>query len=90
VVFALVGTPELPIRILSRILLIPVIAGLAYEVLRFGGAHAGHPLVRLIVAPGLALQAITTRYPAEDQIEVAVAAFEEMRRQEALAEQPST
>jgi uncharacterized protein YqhQ len=90
VVFALVGTPDLPIRILSRILLIPVIAGLAYEVLRFGGAHAGHPLVKLIVAPGLALQAITTRYPEEDQIEVAVAAFEEMRKQEALAGQPST
>ena len=89
VVFVLVGSPDLPVRILSRIVLIPVIAGLAYEVLRFGGAHPGHPLMRLIVAPGLALQALTTRYPDEQQIEVAVAAFEEMRKQEALAAQPS-
>lgn len=84
-VFALVGAPDLPIRILSRIVLIPVIAGLAYEVLKFGGAHVGHPLVKLIVAPGLALQALTTRYPDEQQIEVAVAAFGEMRRQETAA-----
>src|SRR5262249_32855202 len=74
-VFALVGTADLPTRILSRIVLIPVIAGLAYEVLRFGGSHFEHPLVRLLVAPGLALQALTTRQPNESQIEVAVAAF---------------
>jgi uncharacterized protein YqhQ len=85
VVFALVGTPELWLRILSRIVLLPVIAGLAYEVLRFGGAHVNHPIVRLIVAPGLALQALTTRFPDDAQIEVAVAAFREMRTQEAAA-----
>jgi uncharacterized protein YqhQ len=85
VVFALVGTPDLPVRILSRILLIPIIAGVAYEVLRFGGAHFEHPLVKLLVAPGLLLQALTTRSPDEQQIEVAVAAFSEMRRQEAEA-----
>jgi uncharacterized protein YqhQ len=89
VVFALVGTPDLPIRILSRIVLIPVIAGLAYEVLRLGGQHGEHPLMRLVVAPGLALQRLTTRYPDESQIEVAVAAFDEMRRQEAGAPEPS-
>jgi uncharacterized protein YqhQ len=83
VVFALVGTPDLPIRIASRIVLIPVVAGLAYEALRVGGLHDDHPLVKLIVVPGLLLQALTTRYPDEAQIEVAVAAFEEMRRQEA-------
>jgi uncharacterized protein YqhQ len=82
VVFAVVGMPDLWVRVLSRIVLIPLIAGLAYEVLRFGGAHFTHPLVKLMVAPGLALQALTTRYPDEDQIEVAVAAFEEMRRLE--------
>jgi uncharacterized protein YqhQ len=85
VVFALVGTPDLLTRIVSRIVLIPVIAGLAYEVLRFGGSHFEHPLVRLLVAPGLALQALTTRQPDESQIAVAVAAFEELRSQEALA-----
>ena len=82
ILFALVGAPDLPIRIASRILLIPVIAGLAYEVLRFGGSHGSHPLVKLMVWPGLALQALTTRVPGPEQIEVAVAAFEEMRRQE--------
>ena len=87
-VFALVGTPELPIRILSRVVLIPLIAGLAYEVLRFGGAHFEHPLVKLLVAPGLALQALTTRYPDEHQIEVAVTAFSELRRQETAVGAP--
>jgi uncharacterized protein YqhQ len=82
IVFALVGTPDLPVRIASRILLIPVVAGLAYEVLRFGGMHVNHPLVKLIVVPGLLLQSLTTRYPDESQIEVAVAAFDEMRRHE--------
>jgi uncharacterized protein YqhQ len=85
VVFALVGMPDLPVRVLSRIVLIPVIAGLAYEVLRFGGAHFHHPLVKLILAPGLALQALTTRYPDEHQIEVAATAFNEMLRRETEA-----
>jgi uncharacterized protein YqhQ len=91
VVFALVGMPDLPIRVLSRIVLIPVIAGLAYEVLRFGGAHFQHPLVKLMLAPGLALQALTTRYPDEHQIEVAATAFNEMLRREteASAAKPS-
>ncbi|MBA2451325.1 MAG: DUF1385 domain-containing protein [Chloroflexi bacterium] len=82
VLFATLGSPDWPIRILSRILGIPLIAGIAYEALRFGGAHAGHPLVKLIVAPGLSLQKLTTRYPEPDMIEVAVAAFEEMHRLE--------
>jgi uncharacterized protein YqhQ len=80
--FALLASPDWPIRVLSRILGIPIIAGIAYEILKFGGAHAGHPLVKLIVAPGLALQSLTTRYPDPDMVEVAVAAFEEMQRLE--------
>jgi len=62
---------------------IPVIAGIAYEVLKLGGAHAEHPLMQLLVAPGMALQDLTTRYPEPGMIEVAVAAFEEMHRREA-------
>ncbi|MCC7106280.1 MAG: DUF1385 domain-containing protein [Chloroflexi bacterium] len=84
-VFALVGSPTLPLRLLSRILLIPVIAGIAYEILKIGGAHHDHPLVRPIVWPGLALQRLTTRYPDESQMEVAIAAFQEMRAREAGA-----
>src|SRR5262249_18484072 len=83
VLFALIPTTDWWVRIASRIVAIPVIAGIAYEVLKFGGAHAEHPLMQLIVAPGLALQALTTRYPEPDMIEVAVASFEEMRRKEA-------
>lgn len=82
VLFALLGSPDWPIRIASRILGIPIIAGIAYEILKFGGAHVGNPLVNLIVAPGLALQKLTTREPEPDMIEVAVASFEEMYRLE--------
>ncbi len=85
VLFGLLGSPDWWVRILSRILGIPVIAGVAYEILKFGGAHADHPLVKLIVAPGLALQSLTTRHPEPAMIEVAVAAFTEMRRLEAEA-----
>jgi uncharacterized protein YqhQ len=82
VLFALIGSPDWWIRILSRIVGIPVIVGVAYEILKLGGAHADNPLMRLVVAPGLALQRLTTRYPEPDMIEVAVAAFDEMRRLE--------
>jgi uncharacterized protein YqhQ len=74
--FALIPTDNWWIRIASRIVAIPLIAGIAYEVLKFGGKHADHPLMRLIVVPGLALQSLTTRYPEPDMIEVAVASFQ--------------
>jgi len=74
--FALIPTDNWWVRIASRILAIPLIAGIAYEVLKFGGRHADHPLMQLIVAPGLALQSLTTRYPEPDMIDVAVASFE--------------
>jgi len=82
VLFSLLGSPDWWIRIASRIVGIPIIAGIAYEVLKFGGAHRNNPIVKLIVAPGLALQALTTRYPEPPMIEVAVAAFTEMREKE--------
>ncbi|MCC6177866.1 MAG: DUF1385 domain-containing protein [Chloroflexi bacterium] len=80
--FALVPTDDWLIRILSRVAGIPIVAGVAYEVLKLGGAHAESLVMRPLVAPGLALQALTTRYPEPDMIEVAVAAFEEMYRLE--------
>ncbi len=87
-VLAVVGTPDLITRVLSRIVLIPVIAGIAYEILRFGGNHYEKSfLVRLIVAPGLLLQAITTKRPELDMIEVAIAAFQEVRQREETAHQ---
>jgi uncharacterized protein YqhQ len=76
--FALIPTDNWWLRIASRILSIPIIAGIAYEILKLGGRHAEHPLMQLIVAPGLALQALTTRYPDPDMMEVAVKSFETM------------
>mgnify|MGYP001211159301 CR=1 FL=1 len=75
-VFALLGDPPLAWRILSRILLLPVIAAISYEFIRWSGKHAEHPLVRLVVAPSLALQTLTTRPPDDSQIEVAIRAME--------------
>ena len=74
-VFALVGLPGLGLLILSRILLIPVIAGLGYEVIYFSANHADNPVVRAVAAPGLLLQSLTTREPDDSQLEVALAAL---------------
>jgi uncharacterized protein YqhQ len=75
IVFALVGLPGLGMLVLSRILLIPVIAGLGYEVIYFSANHADNPIVKAISAPGLWLQAMTTREPDDGQLEVALAAL---------------
>ena len=85
-VFALFGNPPLLWRVLSRIIAIPVIAGLAYEVLRLGAKFQGSPVMRALMAPGLWLQKITTRAPSRDQIEVAIASFGEVRRREGQPE----
>ena len=74
-VFALLGKPELPLRVASRVLLIPLIAGISYEIIRFSGAHPANPLVRLVAAPSLLLQRLTTRPPDDAQIEVAISAM---------------
>ncbi|GAC1325928.1 MAG: DUF1385 domain-containing protein [Chloroflexota bacterium] len=82
VLFALLGTPDLWLRVLSRILLIPVIAGIAYELLRLGGKYPDSLLMKIIVAPGLLLQALTTRYPDTSQMEVAIASMNELLEKE--------
>ena len=86
IVFAMFGTPDLPLRIASRIVLIPVIAGLAYEVIRFNAAHGDNALVRLVTVPSLMLQAMTTRPPNDGQIEVAIAAMTTAIEGDAAAE----
>jgi uncharacterized protein YqhQ len=85
-VFALLGRPPMEWRILSRIVLVPVIAGIAYEFLKFTAAHYSHVLVRAMAAPGLALQRMTTKEPDESQVEVAIAALKEVMRRDALEE----
>jgi uncharacterized protein YqhQ len=82
-VFAFVGRPPLPWLIASRVLLLPVIAGLAYELIRFAGKHQSHRVLMWLLAPGLWLQRLTTRQPSLDQIEVSIRALTEVRRLEA-------
>ncbi len=77
-VFALVGQPTLWIRILSRIALIPVIAAISYEIMKFGAGHINNKIVRVLLAPGLMLQAITTREPDDSQLEAAISALNEV------------
>ena len=74
-IFAPFSTPSLLWRVLSRITLLPVIAGIAYETLRLTARLANRPWMRVIVAPNLALQRLTTREPDDDMLEVAIAAL---------------
>ncbi len=66
----------LVLRFISRLLLVPVVAGIAYEILRFSAAHVSNPLMRLLIAPGLAMQKLTTREPDDNMIEAAIVALE--------------
>jgi uncharacterized protein YqhQ len=81
-VFAFFGTPSLPWRIGSRVLAIPIIAGLAFEALRLGARFHRSRIMRALMAPGLWLQKITTKPPSVDQIEVAIASFRKVRTME--------
>jgi uncharacterized protein YqhQ len=77
-VFAFFGRPVWYWLIASRILLLPVIAGLAYELIRFAGKHTGNRVVMTLLAPGLWLQRLTTREPTLDQLEVSIRALREV------------
>ena len=75
--FAFLGWPDLWLRITSRIVLLPVVAGIAYEIIRYAGRHVGEQaLVSAIGLPGMWLQKLTTRQPDDSQIEVAIAALQ--------------
>jgi len=82
-VFALFGNPGWWWRISSRLIAIPIIAGVAYELLRLGAKFHRSVVIRGLMAPGLWLQKITTKPPERDQIEVAIASFNEVLRAEA-------
>jgi len=81
-VFAFVGQPAWYWLITSRILLLPLIAGIAYELIRFAGKKQSNPLLMTLLAPGLWLQRLTTRQPTLDQIEVSIRALQEVLRRE--------
>ena len=74
-VFALLGDPPLWWRLTSRIVLVPAIASIAYEAIRFAGFHQVRPIVRWLFAPNIALQWLTTRVPDDEQIQVAIASL---------------
>jgi uncharacterized protein YqhQ len=82
--FSLLGRPPIVWRILSRIVLIPVVAGLGYETIKFGAANWHHRLVRSILSPSLALQRLTTREPTLDMLEVAITALQRVLAEEGL------
>lgn len=78
-VFSLLGPLPWLLRLGSRIVLLPVLAGLSYEYIRWTAQHFSAPLVRLLIRPNLALQHMTTREPSPDMLEVSIAAFNAMR-----------
>lgn len=81
-VFTLLGPMSLIWRLVSRVLLIPVLSGISYEYIRWTGKHADAPLIRALARPNLALQKLTTREPSLEIIEVSIAAFKAMRAAE--------
>ena len=81
-VFAFVGQTSWFWLIASRILLLPLIAGLAYELIRFAGKHSDNRILMTLLAPGLWLQRLTTREPSLDQLEVSIRALREVLRLE--------
>ncbi len=85
IVFAFLGSPPAIFRILSRIALVPVIAAIAYELMRFGAANYRFRVVRWLMAPSLALQGLTTREPDDSQIECAIVALQRVLRSDGVA-----
>lgn len=78
IMFAFLGWPDLWLRIVSRIILLPVVAGISYEIIRFAGRSQSQ-IVQIAILPGLWLQKITTRQPDDEQVEVAIRALEAVR-----------
>ncbi len=83
-VFAMVGIRATWLMVLSRIVLVPVISGISYELIYLAGRHTENPVARILSRPGLWLQSLTTREPDDSQIEVAIVAL----RTVVEAEQP--
>jgi uncharacterized protein YqhQ len=78
IVFTLIGRPPLLIGIISRIVLIPVVAAIGYEFIRFSAGNIKNPIIKACIAPGMLLQSMTTREPNDKQLETAIAALKEI------------
>jgi uncharacterized protein YqhQ len=87
-VFAFFGRPVWYWLIATRILLLPVIAGIAYELIRFAGKHTDNRILMTLLAPGLWLQRLTTREPTLDQLEVSIRALREVLEREGRSATP--
>jgi len=77
VLFSFLGRSNPVVMVGGRLILIPVIAAIGYEILRFGARHRANPLVKALMAPGILVQMITTKRPSDDQIEVAIVSMEQ-------------
>jgi uncharacterized protein YqhQ len=75
--FGFLGRDDPVLMVGGRLLLVPVIAAIGYEILRFGAKHRANPLVKAIMAPGMLVQMITTKQPSDDQIEIAIVSMEQ-------------
>jgi uncharacterized protein YqhQ len=84
VVFAFFNPPALLLKIILRIVLVPVVAGIAYELMRLGAANYRFTVVRWLLAPGLALQGLTTREPDDSMIECAIASLQRVLRRDGV------
>lgn len=82
IVFSLLGPLSLHWRLISRILLLPILSGLAYEYIRLLAKYMDKPLIQLVIKPNLALQKLTTREPSREMLEVSILAFETMKSME--------
>jgi uncharacterized protein YqhQ len=81
----LMGRPPLVWRFLSRLALVPVVAGLAYEFVKFAARNDDRALVRVLLAPGLWLQRLTTQEPDDSMLEVSIAAFQRVLKDDGAA-----
>lgn len=84
--FALLGRPPIGLRILSRIVFLPLVAGIAYEYIKLSARHTNSWIVRALSAPSLALQKLTTREPDPAMLEVSIAALERVLEAEGVRE----
>lgn len=88
IVFTLIGRPPLLLGVVSRIILIPVIAAIGYEFIRFSAGNVTNSVVRTLLVPGLALQSMTTREPSDSQIETAISAMKQVIEADSSEQQP--
>ncbi|NPV55950.1 MAG: DUF1385 domain-containing protein [Anaerolineae bacterium] len=87
IVFAFIGSQTIIMRLVTRVILLPVIVGFAYEYIRFAASHLDNPIIRTMIKPNLLLQRLTTREPSIDMLEVAIQAFNTMKTEEEQIQQ---